>query len=322
MHVCHKEKGILNKNRTKIESDYLAPVRDKLPPALRHSGLLTLLQLSLIEDLSPVADLAPFAPSISQGDVTSAATLEANTFLEGEIIAKADGVLAGLPLAEAIFALLDPQITFARKKEDGAFVKAGDVLAAVSGAGRAVLAGERVALNFLGRLSGIATLTRRYVDAVDGTGTVILDTRKTAPGFRLLDKYAVRLGGGQNHRLGLYDMVLIKENHIDGAGGITEAVRRVRQKYGTKYPIEIETETLDDVKEALTLEPDRIMLDNMSLAIMRQAVELAAGRVPLEASGNVNLQTVRAIAETGVDFISSGALTHSAPVFDVSMLVR
>jgi nicotinate-nucleotide pyrophosphorylase (carboxylating) len=184
-----------------------------------------------------------------------------------------------------------------------------------------MLAGERTALNFLGRMSGVATLTRKYVDAVAGTGAVILDTRKTAPGARLLDKYAVRMGGGQNHRLGLYDMVLIKDNHIDGAGSISAAVERVRSQWGHKYPIEVEVKDMDELEEALSLEPTRIMLDNMSQEMMRQAVEKAAGRVPLEASGNVSLETVRAIAETGVDYISVGALTHSAPVFDVSMRI-
>jgi len=157
------------------------------------------------------------------------------------------------------------------------------------------------------------------MDAVAGTQAVILDTRKTAPGWRVLDKYAVRAGGGQNHRQGLYDMVLIKDNHIDGAGGITKAVERVRQHHGDKYPIEVEVKNLIELEEALSLRPDRVMLDNMSLETMRRAVEITAGQVPLEASGNVSLETVRAIAETGVDFISVGALTHSAPVFDVSM---
>jgi nicotinate-nucleotide pyrophosphorylase (carboxylating) len=181
------------------------------------------------------------------------------------------------------------------------------------------LAAERTALNFLGRLSGIATLTRRYVDAVAGTKTVILDTRKTAPGFRLLDKYAVRQGGGQNHRMGLYDMALIKDNHIDGAGGLQAAVEGVEKRYGDHIPIEIEVKDLYELKAALALKADRIMLDNMDLDTMRQAVNLTAGRVPLEASGNVTLETAPAIAETGVDYISVGALTHSAPVLDVSL---
>lgn len=303
-------------------NEHLERIRQKLPPPLRHASVLNLIQLSLVEDLSPHISAAQVPPQLILGDVTSAATLAPTMLFTGEIIAKAEGVVAGLPVAESIFALLDPQITFKHEQAEGETVQAGEVLAVVAGPGRSLLAGERVALNFVGRLSGIATLTRRYVDAVAGTSTIILDTRKTAPGFRRLDKYAVRMGGGQNHRMGLFDMVLIKENHIEGAGGITEAVRGVRQKYGDIYPIEIETETLAEMEESLALEPDRILLDNMSLLTMRQAVELSAGRVPLEASGNVNLETVRAIAETGVDYISSGALTHSAPVFDVSMLVR
>lgn len=303
-------------------NEHLERIRKKLPPSLRYASVLNLIELSLLEDLSPQISTAQISPKLALKDVTSAATLSPVTHLTGEIIAKAAGIVAGLPVAESIFALLDPQITFKHEKADGETIQAGEILAVVAGPGRSLLAGERVALNFVGRLSGIATLTRRYVDAVDGTSTVILDTRKTAPGFRRLDKYAVRMGGGHNHRMGLFDMVLIKENHIESAGGITNAVQGVRQKYGGTYPIEIETETLEEVEESLALKPDRILLDNMSLETMRQAVEMSAERVPLEASGNVNLKTVHAIAETGVDYISSGALTHSAPVFDVSMLVR
>ena len=309
-------------NQDEFIAERIIFAREHLPDSVQHPSVVYLLQLSLLEDLSAEIGFTKFPPRIFQGDVTSAATLGADTFLEGEIIAKADGVVAGLPLVRAVYILVDPQINFTKIKRDGDFIKKGDILATISGSGRAVLAGERAALNFLGRLSGIATMTRQYVDAVSGTQAVILDTRKTAPGFRFLDKYAVRLGGGQNHRMGLYDMVLIKENHIEGAGGITEAAQRVRQKYGAKYSIEIETENLDEVEESLALKPDRILLDNMPLETMRKAVELTAGQVPLEASGNVNLQTVRAIAETGVDFISSGSLTHSSPAFDFSMLVR
>jgi nicotinate-nucleotide pyrophosphorylase (carboxylating) len=191
----------------------------------------------------------------------------------------------------------------------------------VAGPGPVLLTAERPALNVLGRLSGIATLTRRFVDAVAGTGASILDTRKTQPSARRLDKYAVQQGGGQNHRLGLFDMVLIKDNHIDGAGSITAAVERVRTRHGDRYPIEVEVKTLDELDEALRLTPDYILLDNMDLATMRTAVERAAGRVLVEASGNITLDTVRAVAETGVDAISVGALTHSAPAFDVSLRV-
>ena len=185
-----------------------------------------------------------------------------------------------------------------------------------------MLTAERLALNFLGRLSGIATLTNSFVQEVSGTNAIILDTRKTLPGFRHLDKYAVRMGGGHNHRMGLYDMVMIKDNHIDGAEGIQAAVDRVRQKYGAKYPIEVEVKSLEELETALALNVDRIMLDNMDLVDMRQAVERTNRRVPLEASGNVSLESIRSIAETGVDFISIGALTHSVPVFDFSMRLK
>jgi nicotinate-nucleotide pyrophosphorylase (carboxylating) len=204
--------------------------------------------------------------------------------------------------------------------EEGARVEKGTLLAEVGGKARPILAAERTALNFLGRMSGIATLTRRFVDAVAGTGAVILDTRKTAPGLRYVDKLAVRRGGGQNHRMGLYDMILIKDNHIDFAGSLAEAVRRARSAH-TNLPIEVETRTLEEVQAALARGVERILLDNMSLSEMRAAVRLAAGRARLEASGNVTLEGVRAIAETGVDYISIGALTHSAKVFDVSMKV-
>jgi len=202
--------------------------------------------------------------------------------------------------------------------DEGARVSEREVLATVSGPARAFLTVERTALNFLGRMSGIATLTRAFVDAVAGTPAVILDTRKTAPGLRIFDKLAVRRGGGQNHRMGLYDAMLIKDNHIDEAGSLAEAVRRARAA-GTGLRIEVEARTLDDVRAALALEVTHILLDNMSVETMRDAVRRAGGRAALEASGNVTLERVRAIAETGVDYISVGALTHSADVFDVSL---
>jgi nicotinate-nucleotide pyrophosphorylase (carboxylating) len=202
---------------------------------------------------------------------------------------------------------------------DGDWVEARQKFGTVRGPGRALLTGERVALNFMQRMSGIATMTRRFVDAVAGTNAVILDTRKTAPGLRVLDKWAVRLGGGQNHRIGLYDMAMIKDNHIAAVGGIAEAVRRVRAGDARGRPIEVEVTTLDQLREALAQPIDRILLDNMSLPQMREAVQIAAGRIPLEASGNVNLDTVAAIAATGVDYISSGALTHSVRALDISL---
>ena len=293
-----------------------------LPPDLRHPSVLALMQLALAEDLSSQADFVGLGADPSASDITSLATLPPDSHLDGRITAKAAGVLAGLPVAGAVFAFLDASIEFQPQAADGQRVTAGQLLAEVHGPGRSLLAGERTALNFLGRLSGIATLTRQFVDAVAGTQAVILDTRKTAPALRRLDKYAVRMGGGQNHRAGLYDMVLVKDNHIDGAGGIQPAVERVRQRFGGRYPIEVEVKDLAELQTALALEVDRIMLDNMDLDTMRQAVSLAGGRVPLEASGNVTLARLRQIAETGVDFISSGALTHSAPVLDISLRLR
>ncbi len=299
--------------------DQAGPGYEKLPRALKHQSVIRVIENSLVEDLAPDVDPSMVSATLLQGDVTSVATLGVDSGLEGHITAKEGGVLAGLPVAAAVYALLDPQAQFIPLVHDGQRVNHGDVVGMISGPGVAVLAGERVALNFLGRMSGVATLTHTFVDAVAGTKAVILDTRKTAPGMRFLDKYAVRMGGGQNHRMGLYDMILIKDNHIDGAGGIPAAVRRVRQKYGHQYPVEIEVKTLNELETALALEPERIMLDNMPLETIRQAVAMADGNVPLEASGNVSLETVGAIAKTGVDYISVGALTHSAPVFDLSM---
>jgi nicotinate-nucleotide pyrophosphorylase (carboxylating) len=226
-------------------------------------------------------------------------------------------VVAGLDVAEVAYRLLNRRVSFVAHVVEGARVENRQVLATVSGPARALLTAERTALNFLGRMSGIATLTRRFVDAVAGTRAVILDTRKTAPGLRAVDKLAVRRGGGRNHRIGLYDMVLIKDNHIDFAGSLAEAVHRVRAARAG-LEIEVEARTLDDVQVALESGVERILLDNMSPALIRQAVELVAGRARLEASGNVTLDNVRQIAETGVDFVSVGALTHSAKVFDVS----
>ena len=255
---------------------------------------------------------------IGAGDVTSNSIIPADAVMTGQIIAKQSGVIAGLDVAQAVFAALDPRVEFTALVEEGARVENRQVVSRLAGPAVSLLTGERTALNFLGRVSGIATLTRQFVDAVAGTRAVILDTRKTVPGLRMLDKLAVARGGGQNHRIGLYDMILIKDNHIDFAGSITAAVERARAAH-TGLEIEVEARTLAHVQEALELGVERILLDNMSLETMRQAVVLNAGRAKLEASGNVTLETVRAIAETGVDYISSGALTHSAKVFDVSL---
>lgn len=258
------------------------------------------------------------AEDIGAGDVTTDSIVPAGATLRGRIIAKQDGIVAGLDVANEVFNALSAQVVFAAKVTDGTRVMKGSVLAEITGDARALLTGERTALNFLGRMSGIATLTRQFVDAVVGTNATILDTRKTAPGLRMLDKLAVQLGGGQNHRTGLFDMVLIKDNHIDFAGSITAAVERVRAT-GTTLPIEVETRTLENVREALDLGVERILLDNMSAETMRQAVELTNGRAKLEASGNVTLENVLEVARTGVYYISVGALTHSPRVFDVSL---
>ena len=255
---------------------------------------------------------------IGAGDVTTDSIVPENASLRGRIIAKQNGVVAGLQIAAAVWRELDERITFTPQVADGSKVESKTVVAEVVGPARALLTGERTALNFLGRMSGIATLTRQFVDAVAGTRAVILDTRKTAPGLRLTDKLAVRIGGGQNHRTGLFDMVLIKDNHIDFAGSITAAVTRVRES-GAKLEIEVEARTLEHVREALALEVERILFDNMSLEVMREAVRISAGSAKLEASGNVSLENVLEVARTGVDYISVGALTHSPKVFDVSL---
>ena len=257
---------------------------------------------------------------IGDGDVTTLCTVPSDAVAEGSFYAKQAGVVAGLEVARLAFSLVDERARFFPRIIDGDRVAQGDVIATVAGPARALLSAERVALNFLQRMSGIATMTRQFVDAVQGTSAVILDTRKTVPGLRLLDKWAVRLGGGQNHRTGLYDMVLIKENHIAAVGSISEAVARVRQKDERARDIEVEVTNLDELEEALGQNVDRIMLDNMSLGEMREAVHLTADRVPLEASGNVSLDNVADVAATGVDFISIGMLTHSVKALDISLL--
>lgn len=264
---------------------------------------------------------------IGRGDVTSLWTLPADLAGRGVFVAKADGILAGVEVAQEVFRQVSSSIVFNALRSDGDAIAAGDTLGIVVGPMQAILTAERTALNLMQRMSGIATLTRRYVEAVKGTRAVILDTRKTVPGLRLLDKWAVRLGGGQNHRLRLDDMVLIKDNHIAACGSITAAVERVRAHNVQNLLIEVEVKTWAELEEAVALQPDRIMLDNMSLAKMKKAVEWVAARptgqrVPLEASGGVNLRTVREIAETGVDYISVGALTHSVMALDISLEVE
>jgi nicotinate-nucleotide pyrophosphorylase (carboxylating) len=261
------------------------------------------------------------AEDIGTGDATTDSIVPANAKVEALIKAKQNGVVAGLDVAAAVFHSLDETVRLSANVTEGSKVESGTVVATISGAARTVLTGERTALNFLGRMSGIATLTRQFVDQIAGTSARILDTRKTAPGLRAIDKLAVRRGGGHNHRFGLYDMILIKDNHIDHAGSIARAVELARAA-GEQLEIEVETRTLENVKDAIALGVSRILLDNMSVEMMREAVEETRGRAILEASGNVTLASVRQIAETGVDFISVGELTHSARVFDFSLLVQ
>ena len=254
-----------------------------------------------------------------EGDITSESLIPADARSEAIFLAKEDGVLAGLPVVRRVFEKIDSAVEFTEKMEDGAAFRKFDILAGVEGPTLALLKGERTALNFLQRFSGIAAATRGFVDAVSGTKAKILDTRKTTPGLRLLEKYAVKMGGGTNHRLSLSDMVLIKDNHLRHVGSVTEAVRRARAVVRPGVRVEVEAADLAQVRDALAAGADMIMLDNMPLEMMREAVSIAAGRVPLEASGNMSLERVRAVAETGVDFISVGALTHSARAVDISL---
>lgn len=262
------------------------------------------------------------AEDIGYGDVTSDAIVGENDITSGEIVARAPGVVAGLPFAAQVFAEVDPRIRFDGRVVDGAQVTDGDVVAELEGPARGILTAERVALNLLQQLSGVATMTREIVDRIDGTGARVLDTRKTVPGLRVFQRYAVRVGGGSNHRFNLFDGVLIKENHITVAGGISQAVERAQAAVGPMTRIEVEVESLEQLDEALAAGADMILLDNMSPAMLRQAVERAAGRAILEASGDISLETARAVAETGVDFFSSGALTHSARALNLSLLLK
>ena len=260
---------------------------------------------------------AALAEDIGSGDVTTEATVPEDALGTAELLVKEAGVVCGLRAAEITFRALDPDVRFEGLVSDGELVEGPTVVARVSGSERAILTGERVALNFLGRLSGIATLTKRYVEAIEGTDAAILDTRKTTPGLRALEKHAVATGGGRNHRFGLDDAVLVKDNHRRAAGSIEAAVDFVRG--ATDLPIEVECDTIEQVRDALAAGVDAILLDNMSLEQLREAVALARGCARLEASGGVTLDTIRAIAETGVDEISVGALTHSARSLDVSL---
>jgi nicotinate-nucleotide pyrophosphorylase (carboxylating) len=253
------------------------------------------------------------------GDLTSQACIDPDARLEASFGVRQGGVIAGLACARLAVLALDPAARFEARLRDGDRVQPGAVAAVVSANARALLSAERTALNLMGRLSGVATLTRTYVDAVAGTGALIVDTRKTTPGLRHLEKYAVRCGGGVNHRFGLDDAILIKDNHVAACGGVGEALRRARAAAGHLTKIEVEVDSLDQLREALPHRPDVIMLDNFTPDQIRQAVAITAGQVILEASGGVNLQTVRGIAEAGPQVISVGALTHSAPVLDIGL---
>lgn len=269
----------------------------------------TLIDIALMDD-------------VGEGDITTDNIIPAGTVRKAKMVAKADGVVAGLPVAEMVFRKLDADLVWKELKPDGSRVKSGDVLVEFEGSYRALLTGERTALNFLQRLSGIATMSAKYADAVKGFQTVILDTRKTLPGFNKLDKYAVKTGGASNHRHGLHDMAMIKDNHIEVAGGITAAVKAVRSKVEIGIKIEVETTTLAQVQEAIDAKADIIMLDNMDNATMRKAVELIAGRAKVEASGNMTYERLHDVAATGVDYISIGALTHSVTALDISQRIE
>jgi nicotinate-nucleotide pyrophosphorylase (carboxylating) len=279
------------------------PAKGELPRALVARAV----EAALEEDLG------------AAGDITTDATIPVNAKGEAAIVAREAGVIAGLDLAAQAFLFLDPEVRFSPLVSDGELVKQGAKIAKIAGKTRAILTAERTALNFLGHLSGVATLTSRFVEAVAGTGARIACTRKTTPGLRALEKYAIRMGGGVNHRFGLYDGVLIKDNHIAAAGGIGNALRALGSRAGHMVRIEVEVDNLDQLKEALRFPIDAVLLDNMDVPTLKRAVAMVGGRVTTEASGGVRLETVRKIAETGIDLISAGALTHSARRLDLSL---
>ena len=257
---------------------------------------------------------------IGTGDVTTLATIEPGTHASAELVAKEDFVLSGIDVAQRVFQLLSAETAFEKLITDGQTVKRGDVIAWIKGDAAVLLQGERVALNLLQRMCGVATLTSAFVREVEGTRAVVVDTRKTTPGLRVLEKYSVRMGGGGNHRMALYDAVLIKENHVAAAGGITAAVSRAKQRVPHTQKIEVEVRNQEEVAEALAADADILLLDHMTLDELSAAVELVGDQAITEASGGVNLETVRDIAETGVRLISVGALTHSYRAVDISML--
>lgn len=277
--------------------------------------------MEFYKEIEPLIS-AGLEEDVKNGDITTNLLIPSESRKTAILIAKANGIIAGLPVAEAVYKKIDPEIEFSPEVCDGEKVVSGQLICTITGSFRALLTGERLALNFLQRMSGIATETARYAEAVKEYKTLILDTRKTVPGLRLLDKYAVKTGGGTNHRIGLYDMVMIKDNHISVAGSITNAVKAIRPNIPAEIKIEVETTNLDEVIEAINAGADIIMLDNMDTNTMKKAVELIKGRAKVEASGNMTLDRVREVAATGVDFISIGALTHSVTALDISQKIR
>ena len=277
------------------------------PPSLHLVQYEALLRAALAEDLG------------RGGDLTTDALVPAEHRVRGRIVSRVDGVVAGIEPAATVFGLLDPKTVAEPRVADGARVARETTLLNLDGSTRCILTGERTALNLLGRLSGVATLTRAFVDAVQGTGTRVVCTRKTTPGLRLLEKYAVRCGGGWNHRFGLDDAVLIKDNHLVAAGGVRDALDRIRQMVGHTVKVEIEVDTLEQLEEALSIGVDAVLLDNMDLELLRRAVAMVGGRAVTEASGGITLDNAADVAATGVDLISVGALTHSAPFLDVTL---
>lgn len=277
---------------------------------LNRQHLLNLVRLCLAED-------------VGSGDATTLATVPEKAFVTASFVAREECICAGLPVAEAVFSELDPDCEFEPQVGEGEFCPAGTILATVSGSARAILTGERLALNFMQRMSGVATMSFRYASAVKGTKTKILDTRKTTPGLRLLEKYAVAVGGATNHRIGLYDRVMIKDNHralaaMEGPGGITRSVERCREKY-PNLEVEVEADSLDEAREAIAAGADYVLLDNMTDEQMAEAVAFNDGRSKLEASGGITIERLPSIAATGVDFISVGALTHSVKSTDIGL---
>ncbi|MBW2982131.1 carboxylating nicotinate-nucleotide diphosphorylase [Candidatus Woesearchaeota archaeon] len=275
----------------------------------------------ILDDAKPLIELA-LREDIGKGDITSDSIIPKDKRIEADVIAKESGIVCGLDIIRLVYKTIDPNLVFKKKLKDGEKVRIGQKIINIKGNARSILTGERIVLNFLSALSGTATTTRKYVDKIKKYKTKILDTRKTIPGFRILQKYAVSIGGAVNHRMGLYDMVLIKDNHIETNGGIKSAVESVKKKISKNIKIEVETETLKQVEEALESGADWIMLDNMSVENMKKAVEMIKGKAKIEASGGITLDNLEDVAKVGVDYISIGALTHSFDKIDFSMVVK